>query len=311
MIENAGPALATEAVDAIEHVSGTYPGYRRVHSRGRCYEGTFTPSGEAGALTTAPHLQTAPTPVIVRLSNSNTNPGVPDGVRAGRGLAVRFRLPDGTDTDLVSVNLPVFFAATPEMFVELLGALEKDPTTGAPDPAAVAAFVQANPAAGRGLQEAGRMPIPVSYGTARYWAIHAFVWVDADGNRRAVRYRWEPDAGLQELTEAEASTADPEYLAAEFADRLARGPAGFTLLVQLGEPGDPTHDPTVPWPAERTEVAAGHLEITAPVADQEHWSRQVYDPTRLCAGIELSDDPVLAFRAEAYGVSFERRAAGR
>lgn len=64
---------------------------------------------------------------------------MPDGIRAGRGLAVRFLLPDGTDTDLVSVNIPVFFAATPQEFLELLGALKKDPVTGAPDPAKVAA----------------------------------------------------------------------------------------------------------------------------------------------------------------------------
>ncbi|WP_294002405.1 catalase family peroxidase [Streptomyces sp.] len=299
------------AVDTIESVSGTYPGHRRVHARGMCFDATFTPSGEAASLTTATHLQADPVPAVVRFSNSNTNPTVPDGIRAGRGLAVRFLLPDGTDTDLVSVNIPVFFAATPQEFLELLGALQKDPVTGAPDPAKVAAYVAAHPTAARGLQEAGRMPIPVGYGTARYWAIHAFFWVDAQGGRRAVRYRWEPDAGLRELSEEAAAGKDAEYLARELVERLADGPVGFTLRVQLGQDGDPTDDPTKPWPADRPEIVAGHLRITGPVADQEHWAEQVYDPTRITPGVELSDDPVLAFRSQAYAVSHERRAAHR
>jgi catalase len=301
-------ALDVEAVDAIERVSGMFPGNRRVHARGTCFEATFTPTGEAAALTTAAHLQAAPTLATVRFSNSNTNPTVPDGVRAGRGMAVRFHLADGSFTDLVSVNLPIFFAATPGMFLDLMTALEKDPRTGAPDPVKVQAYIAANPSTGLALREVSSMPIPVSYGTARYWAIHAFTWVDANNQRRNVRYRWEPDAGLWELHEREAATRSPEYLTEELTQRL---PVGFTLRVQLGERGDPTNDPTRPWPADRREIVAGRLEVTAPVMDQEHWAAQVFDPTRITAGIELSDDPVLAFRSEAYGVSYDRRSHNR
>jgi catalase len=47
------------------------------------------------------------------------------------------------------------------------------------------------------------------------------------------------------------------------------------------------------------------------VADQAHWAAQVFDPTRITGGIELSDDPVLAFRSHAYAVSYDRRSNGR
>ncbi|MFF1678183.1 catalase [Streptomyces sp. NPDC058256] len=254
--------MAVTAVDAIEHVSGMYAGQRRVHARGLCFDATFTPSCEAASLTSAAHLGPGPTPVVVRFSNSNTNPTVPDGIRAGRGLATRFFLPDGSTTDLVSVNIPVFFASTPEQFLELLDALKKDPSTGAPSPEKVKAYAAAHPSAAAGLQEAARMPIPVSYGTARYWAIHAFVWDGPDGGHHPVRYRWEPDTGLLELSEQEAAGKDPEY--------LADGPVGFALRVQLGQDGDPTDDPTKAWPADRPEIVAGHLGITAPVTDQDH-----------------------------------------
>lgn len=121
-----------------------------------------------------------------------------------------------------------------------------------------------------------------------------------------MRYRWEPDAGLQEVSEDEAATLGPEYLDDELS-RVTEGPVGFTLRVQLGTDQDPTDDPTAAWPANRPEFIAGRLQITAPMADQEHWAAQVYDLTRVTAGIELSDDPVLAFRSQAYSVSYDRR----
>jgi catalase len=45
--------------------------------------------------------------------------------------------------------------------------------------------------------------------------------------------------------------------------------------------------------------------------NQEHWDQQRFDPTRLTGGIELSDDPVLAFRAHAYAESYRRRSENR
>jgi catalase len=290
----------------MERTTGKFPGYRRAHARGVCFQGTFSPNGEAARLTTAAHLQTTPVPVTVRFSNSNGNPDVADGNRAGRGLAVRFHLPDGTDTDIISVNLPVFIASSPEHFLNVLGALEKDPVTGVPDPAKLRAYLGANLEAIPGFGEVGKMPIPVSYGTAKYWAIHAFNFVNA-AEHQAIRYRWEPDLGPRELSEEEAATKSAEYLTEELPRRLAKGPVGFTLRVQLAEPGDPTNDATKAWPAERTELTIGRLEIVEPVEDQEHWAAQVFDPARITPGIELGDDPIPAFRSLAYSVSLERR----
>ena len=44
--------------------------------------------------------------------------------------------------------------------------------------------------------------------------------------------------------------------------------------------------------------------------DQEYWAAQGFSPTRITAGIKLSDDPVLAFRDRAYHESRRRRSAG-
>jgi len=50
------------------------------------------------------------------------------------------------------------------------------------------------------------------------------------------------------------------------------------------------------------------LELTAISADQEaECERQVFDPTRVTDGIELSADLILNFRPLAYDVSIRRR----
>ncbi|AHH94575.1 catalase family peroxidase [Kutzneria viridogrisea] len=302
----AQPPLAVEIVDNMEKASGKFPGYRRAHARGACFQATFEPTGKVAELTTAAHLTGEPVAATVRFSNAGGSPHVPDGSRSGRGIAVKFHLADGTDTDLVGVNLPVFIAATPEHFLKLLAALTPG-EDGQRDPAKLQGFLAEYPEAVPGFQAVGTMPIPTSYGTARYWAIHAFTWVNAQGQRQSVRYRWEPDLGEQSVTEQEAADWDEAYLTEELERRLADGPVRLTLHVQLAEPGDPTNDCTKAWPADRPELVVGHLTIKAPVADQAYWAGQVFDPTRVTAGIELSDDPVLAIRKAAYAVSYERR----
>lgn len=303
--------LSVSIVDEIEQLKGTYPGYRRAHARGVCYDATFVPSGVAADLTTAAHLRGEPVRATVRFSHTDTNPHLPDAGTAVRGLAVKFHLPGGGNTDIVGVNLDRFIAATPEDFLALLKSAEPDPATGAPDLGKVQAHVGAHPSAGPGLFTASQLPTPVSYGTTTYWAIHAFFWRAADGSLRPVRYRWVPEAGDHVLAAGEGGDWSAEHLTGELGERLARGPVEFTLKVQLGEPGDPTNDATLVWPEERTEITAGRLAITAEVTDQKHWNSQVFDPTLLTEGIELSDDPILAARSAIYAVSYDRRSHDR
>lgn len=309
--ELAGSQLASTIVDEIENLKGTFAGYRRAHARGVCYDATFTPSGEATTLTTAAHLTGSPVPAVVRFSHTDTNPHLRDADRAVRGFATKFHLLGGATTDLVAVNLDRFIAATPEDFLELLQAAEPDAATGQPDLAKVQAHVGAHPGAGPGLAAAAVLPTPVSYSTTTYWAIHAFLWRDAEGAVRPVKYRWDPVAGNEDIAGEEGKTWSPLHLTEELALRLQGGPVEFDLKVSLGEDGDNTDDSTQVWPADRTELTAGRLAITGEVADQEHWAAQVFDPTHLTPGIELSADPVLAVRSAVYAVSYDRRSHKR
>jgi catalase len=297
-------------VDAMERMSGLHPGFRRAHALGRCYDAVFTPSGVAADHTTAAHLQGAPTAAIVRYSNTAGDPAQPDAGPGVRGMAVKFLSvsTDLAETDLVALNVPVFMASTPAKFLDMTRALTDKPGGSEERADAVVAFITANPESVHAFQEAASIPVPESYATIRFWAQHAFVWIGPDGARRFVRYRWEPDAGTRHLTAEESADWGPGHLLDELAERL---PVSFTLKVQFAGPGDPTSDPTQPWPADRPEIDAGRLEVLKPVADQEFWDRAVFDPTRLPEGIDLSDDPVLAYRKQAYAEGYRRRAAGQ
>jgi catalase len=82
------------------------------------------------------------------------------------------------------------------------------------------------------------------------------------------------------------------------------------VLAQGAGEGDPTDDPSAAWPRQRQRVTAGTLEITELEVQRETGDDVlVFDPTRITAGIELSDDPVLQFRRAVCSESVARRTA--
>ena len=109
------------------------------------------------------------------------------------------------------------------------------------------------------------------------------------------------------MTKRHAATLPPQYLISELDERLTHGPVGLTLVFQLAEPGDRTDDPTTAWPEDRLLLPAGRLVVMCRHPDEIRWQRSVFDPTRTGEGVEVSDDPVLAFRPHAYAASAERR----
>jgi catalase len=289
-------SLAEEAVDAINAISGVHPGHRAAHAKGTLLTGTFTPA--ASGLTTAPHLQDEPVEVTARFSNGGGDPGMPDYAREGRGLAVKFYLADGRKTDIVALSLPCFFVRTPEDFLSFTRA-RQDPERLMPD------WLGSHPEALPAIQAALGADPPASYATCAYNSIHSFRWTDAGGESRFVRYRWEPEAGVQTLSGEDAKARGRDYLQE---DILERGESAFRLLVTIAAEQDPVDDPTVAWPDERERVEVGRLVLDGPELEREQGGDVlVFDPVRVIDGIELSGDQILSFRSAAYSASVARR----
>jgi catalase len=99
-----------------------------------------------------------------------------------------------------------------------------------------------------------------------------------------------------------------DFLENDLVQRIAAGPLRWQLNITLANPGDPVNDASKAWPDGRKVVNAGTLvlESTQPQLNGE--CRDInYDPLVLPAGIEGSDDPLLAARSAGYAKSYLRR----
>lgn len=303
--------LVQEAVDLLSETYGRHEGRRAVHAKGTVCKGTFTATPEAARLSRAAHLQGETVPVTTRFSNGAGNPGTPDFAQDGRGMATKFYLPDDSRTDIVALNLPRFFVRTPEDFVKFTRASKRLPVINQPGPR-LALYLATHREALPALRAFLALKPPESYARVRYNGLHAFRWVNADGEERHVRYSWLPEAGEASISSGEAKDGGRDYLEQELVDRLGREPIRFTLQVQIAAEGDPTADPTAVWPDERETVAVGTLELTELEKGRDTGGDVlVFDPTRVTDGIELSDDPLPSFRSQAYSVSVERRSGAK
>jgi catalase len=307
------PSQYRRAADLVEMIhenfQGFHPGFRGVHAQGRYYAAVFKATPEAKKLSRAVHLQGQPVPVTVRHGHSAS--GNPWGPAVTPSMAVKFYLPDGTVTDLIGLTIPLFFGRTPDEVLEGLKILKPDPATGKPDEKKLMQYLATRPWIANSFKIAKSLPYPISFAQTAFHAIHAFKFVNAADEAQYARYHWEPEAGEAGQTLEELQKQPPSYLFEELEARLRKAPVVFNLVLQLAQEGDPTDDPTAPWPEDRSRVPIGRLELVRPTTVEEIGDPvMLHDPTRLTDGIEPSDDPVLAVRRGVYEVSVAHRTGG-
>lgn len=293
-----------DAIATINQVFGRHAGFRTLHARGTFCTGTFTATPEAATLTRAAHMQGSTVPALVRFSNGSGHPRVPDARPTARGLAVKFTLPDGSQTDLSAQTARLFSSRTVDGFLALVKAAKPSVSSLWRFPLLVAQ----HPEILRTLRaNAPTLRTPSSYATVGYHALHAFRWVDADGGSRFVRYHWVPEAGESFVSQTALRTKARTFLSDELGERLAAAPIRFRLDVQVAGPSDSTVDPSAPWSSQQ-RIDVGTLEVTGLADDPEaDGGVVVFDPINVTDGIEPSDDEILHFRSKSYSVSVEQR----
>jgi catalase len=300
-------SIPEQIVDTMNGLFGKHPGFRAVHAKGIVCEGEFTPAASAATLSKAPHLQDKPVRVTVRFSDSTGIPDIPDGIPdAGpRGMAVRFHLPGGGITDIVTNAFNGFAVANGEDFLAFLRAVAET-KSGAAKPTPLEKFLASHPKAMKVVK--APKPTPASFATEPYFGVNAFEFTNREGKARFGRYQLRPEAGSKFLTAEEAARRPSNFLIDEIGERLASGPVKFRLVVQLVAEGDKVDDATEVWPDDRSTVELGVLSITGKVADNDAAQRALaFDPLHLVDGIEASDDPLLELRSAVYAVSRRRR----
>jgi catalase len=299
--------LPVALVHALNNVAGgPHIGFRANHAKGVLVTGTFTPAKTAPSFSSAPHFAKG-VPVLVRFSDTTGVPNIPDASpnASPHGMAIRFQLPAGANTDIVSISANGFPVGTPEDFLALLTAISKSgPDVAKPTP--VDQFLGAHPAALKFVTTP--RPPPQSFGTLAFYGVNAFKFTNAKGVSRYARYQILPIAGEHALTAAEAAKIDPNYLMDELPKRIAAGPVKFRLVAQVAKEGDVTNDATAVWPADREIVELGVISLTATQKEQvKEQKALLYNPLALTTGIEASSDPILAARPPAYAISFTQR----
>lgn len=277
---------------------------RAVHTKGVFFEGTFTPSKEAASITTAKHLQNQPSKVIVRFSDFTGLPDIPDnaGPANPRGMAIKFMMPDGSTTDLVSHSFNGFPTANSDQFRDLLLSIARS-GAGAAKPTALDSFLATHPIAKKFLTT---QKLPVSYATVPYFGVNAFKFTNKKGASCFVRYQFVPEKE-ELLTAAQYEKEDANYLVNEIQQRIAGKPVVFKMYAQIAASGDDINDPSVAWPDTRKKVFLGTLTINKQADNSVAADKALFFiPNNLPAGIDPAD-PMINFRAKAYPISVKER----
>lgn len=295
-------------VDRFEQVNGVHLGFRRNHVKGVSVTGYFESNGNGVRLSRAAIFPPGRYEVTGRFSLGGGHPHAADAPHTVRGLGLQFTLPDGEYWRTAMVNLPVFPFRTAEAFFESLTALKPDPATGKPDPKLKQAFLERFPETATALKIIQEEPVSSGFHDSTFRSLNAFQFTSAQGELVPVRWLFKPIQPV-EVSAANETPADKDYLFDELLYQLHREPLQWQLIVVVGQPGDPTDDATTAWPADRGQVDVGTLTIVRAESDDTSVAAGLnFDPLVLPVGIAPSNDPMLSARSAIYSRSFTRRA---
>jgi catalase len=293
-----------------EQAGGRHPGFRRNHAKGVCVAGWFESNGQAVALSKAAVFTLGRIPIVGRFGISGDMAFQADKPATVRSMALRFMLPGAEEWRTGMNNAPVFVANSAQGFLDEVLASVPDPITGKPDPAKMKLFLAHHPESVRAIAVIMKSPLSAGFADATFNSLNAFRMVNAAGKSFPVRWATVPMQPFRSEDTAQTASTDKNYLFDELIAEISRHPLRWRLVITIGQPGDPTNDATLPWPAERQQVDAGTVTLDQVSSEETGRCTDVnYDPLVLPPGIEPSDDPLLSARSAAYSRSFTLRAA--
>ncbi len=289
-------------VDAFRPPSGEALGHRRNHAKGICFTGVFEANGAGTALSTASVFAKGTYPVLGRLNLGTPDPNALDGAERVRGIGISIATPDGQEWRSAMIDAPFFPVATPQAFYDLLI------VSASQDAGAMPAFAAAHPEIAAFGGWAKTAPWTGSYAEERFNGINSFLFTDAAGAARAVRWSLVPEAAPVAVSTEELAKRPTDFLEQEITARVAQGPVRWRMTVTVAAAGDPTADPSKAWPDGRRTVDVGTLVAQQVQAERDGPCRDInFDPTVLPTGITTSDDPFPAARSAVYAKSYDRR----
>lgn len=318
-----GPVLHQDSTlhETLESFVNTKILERPVHVKGFGAFGYFQTTHSMMEYTKLSFLQ-APgqqVPVMVRFSLAAGNKGTPDTSRNVRGFSTKFYTDEGI-FDLLCNHIPVLFVRDGIRFPEAFTSLQPSPVNNLIDPERFWKFVARAPEATHFVtwlySDVGTVK---SLRHIRGFGVNTYVWRNAEGMRRYVKYHWIPLAGEEYLDRQEAGKlagVNPDVSGQDLYDTIAAGnPVQYELRVQLMNPKDESilpYDPldcTKVWDEQKYPlIPVGRLVLNNnPDNYMEQVEKAAFSPANLLDGAELSDDKLLQARANIYCDSQRRR----
>jgi catalase len=295
---------ANKVVAAFAPPGGPALGHRRNHAKGICFTGTFEANGAGASLSEAPMLQTGQYPAIGRFNLATPDLKAADATVRGRGMGLQISAPGEQIWRMAMIDPPFFPVSSPQGLYELVRA------SGSKDPDAMKNFAAAHPEIAHFGAWAQSAPWSGSYAEEPYNSLNSFLFTNASGTSKVVRWSFRPAAAAVPVTPEELAGRGPDFLEQEITERVKKDPQRWTLTVTVANPGDPTADPSQAWPSDRTAVDVGTLIVREIEPEANGPCRDInYDPTVLPSGIGTSDDPFPAARSSAYRRSYDLRTA--
>ena len=298
---------------------------RVVHARGAGAFGEFVASADFSDVTMADFLSQAgkKTPLMVRFSTVTHQQGSPETYRDPRGFAVKFYTQEG-NYDLVGNNLPVFFIRDAIKFPDMVHAFKPSPImNNASDPNRVFDFFSNLPESTHMLTWLfSDYGIPANYRQMEGNGVHAYKWVNENGEVTYVKYKWVPQQEIKNLTQEEANKIQStaiEHATVDLYTEIAKGNfPKWDLYVQMLKAEDfdkldfnPV-DVTKIWPeAVAKSVKVGTMTLNENATNYfQQVEQAAFSPGTLVPGIEPSEDKLLQGRLFSYFDTQRHRIGG-
>lgn len=316
-----GPATLEnyQFIEKISHFDRERIPERVVHARGAGAHGTFEAYGTVGGEPIAKYTRAKlfntkgkETPVFVRFSTVGHGGHSPETLRDPRGFAVKFYTEDG-NWDLVGNNLKVFFIRDAIKFPDLIHSQKPDPVFNRQTGERIFDFIANTPEAMHMVAFLfSPWGIPANYRQMQGSGVNTYKWVNAQGEAVLVKYHWEPQQGIKNLTASEAEAIQAKnfnHATQDLFDNIKKGNfPKWELSVQIMSDDehpeldfDPLDDTKI-WPEDKFPfLPVGMMTLNR---NPENYFAEVeqvaFGTGVLVDGLDFSDDKMLQGRTFSY-----------
>ncbi|MFC8192935.1 catalase [Cellulomonas sp. NPDC057328] len=300
-------------VEKLAHFNRERVPERVVHAKGGGAFGTFTVTNDVSAYTRAAVFQPgAATEMLARFSSVAGENGSPDTWRDPRGFALKFYTSEG-NYDLVGNNTPVFFIRDGIKFPDFIHSQKRLPGSNLRDNDMQWDFWTLSPESAHQVTWLmGDRGLPRSWRTMDGFSSHTYQWVNAAGERFWVKYHFQTQQGIDNLTPDEAAQlagSDADHHIRDLHEHIQDGDfPRWTLRVQVMPYEDAKtyrfnpFDLTKVWPhADYPLIEVGVMELNR---NPENYFAQIeqatFAPSNFVPGIGPSPDKMLLARIFSY-----------